>query len=117
LGAGYYLHPDFLLFRWLAEIMAYACVALLLLFLSNRVSDLRNLKVSEERSEIALDAPANEVVEQGFTVPLNSSVNGQVFDNDHNAFRRRSIGLQRIDDRADAGLESGTLVSTGLGLG
>jgi PAS domain S-box-containing protein len=56
LFVGFSLHTDFLLFRWIAEITAYLCVASLLLFLSRRVRDLKNLQVSEERLEIALDA-------------------------------------------------------------
>lgn len=52
---GTQLNENFHIVRWVASMIGYSSVAALLLYLSRQVSDLRQIKKSEERMELALD--------------------------------------------------------------
>lgn len=56
--AGVQLSEVFYLPRWVTSIIGYSSVAALLLYLSRQVSDLRLVKKSEERLELALESIA-----------------------------------------------------------
>lgn len=53
--AGTQLNENFYLPRWITSMIGYSSVAALLLYLSRQVSDMRQIKLSEERLELALD--------------------------------------------------------------